>query len=216
MASIQDIEEEHAAAQRYDQALELCIPYLVDTPTLLRVSLASHQHQAQIELHLQQQLPSVVKQAVLAVAQRLDRPGVARRQDQSSVRDALASLGWVLSSAGPAAVGTAAVAETLLRLSTNIPTLLSDQLPDLALKYGLHLTVQLVVDLFQQRVKISHTWIGALMRRQHQLLREQKQQQGAKQQDQQVNRSSGCGVFPRHFKWLWNALDKGQLGHQVS
>jgi hypothetical protein len=204
MASIQDTEEEHAAAQRYDQALELCIPYLVETPTLLRVSLASHQHQAQIALHMQQQLPSVVKQAVLACVQRLNQPDAGRLQQQASVRYVMTSLGWVLSTAGPAVVGTAAVAETLLRLSADVPPLLSDQLPDLALKYGLHLTVQLVVGLSQQRVKISQRWIGALMRRQHQLLREQKQQQGAKQkgpkqQDQQVDRSSGCGVFPRHF-----------------
>jgi hypothetical protein len=150
---------------------------------------------------LQQQLPHVVKQTVLAGGQRLGLPDDDDPDGQASVWYALASLGWVLSTAGPAAVGTAAVAETLLRLSTRIPKLVLDELPGVALQHGLQLTVQLVVDLSQQRVKFLHVWLAALGGR---LLQEQQQQQGQNQ------KGAASSFSPRHFNWLCIVLVTGQ------
>jgi hypothetical protein len=128
------------------------------------------------------------------------------------VRYDVTSLAWALSIAGPAAVGTAAVAETLLGLSTHIPEPFDEKLPDLALKHGVQITVQHVVDLSQQRVKFLHVWLETLGRRQYWLLLdlalEQKQQQRPKQQvenwEDAVSRS--FGGLPRHFNWLCLAL----------
>jgi hypothetical protein len=174
-----------ASTQCHDHALELCIPYITDTTTLLRVSLASHEQHAQVALHVQQQLPSVVEQTVVAGVQCLNRPDADEEQKWAFKCCARRSLAWVLSTAGPVVVGIAAVAETLLRLSADNPTILkSYQLPSIALKHGLQLTMQHLVDLSQQRVKFLHVWLAALGSRQRGLLWLQHQQQGLKQQDQ--------------------------------
>jgi hypothetical protein len=210
MATLQPVKKATASASTpcHDHALELCIPYISDTTTLLRVSLANHEQQAQAALYLQQQLPSVVQQMVYAAVRRLNRPDADENQQLASRYHVLESLGWVLSTAGPAVVGTAAVAETLLRLSTHIPMLLdSYQLPNLALKHGLQPTMQLVVGLSQQRVKFLHVWFGAVGARQRLMLL-QPQQQGPQQQDQnQKDDVSSSFSFPRHFNWLCFALD---------
>jgi hypothetical protein len=137
-----------AVTQQHHQVLEVCIGYVVDTSTLVRVCLASREQQSQVIAHVQQQLPTLVVDAVATgrAATSQGRHDVGMKQMQ-----------WLRNTAGPAAVGAAAVADALLRLGPWQGAW--SELPKQAVLSGLQLSTQQLVSASKERAKGLEAWI---------------------------------------------------------
>jgi hypothetical protein len=135
------------------QVLELCIGSVSDLPTLLCVCLVSRVQQSHVMAHVQQQLPSLAKQAVAAARQ---------RSSEGKYSSALNPMTWLLGTAGPAAVSAPQVAEALLRSGPWSGVL--HKLPGLAIQHGLQLSAQQLVDVSKERIKGVVCWLEAAAR----------------------------------------------------
>jgi hypothetical protein len=146
-----------AATEQHHQVLELCIDYISDPATLARVSLVSRVQHSQIKAYVQQQLPSLVKNAVAAC-----KPVVTQQRFTKDM-SAFKGMDWLLSTAGPAAVGAPAVAHALLRLGLKDHE--SASLPELAFAKGLQLSTQQIIAASRERVAGLHHWTNTYWRR---------------------------------------------------
>jgi hypothetical protein len=148
------MDQSEAAKQQHHQVLELCISYISDLFVLVRVCLVSRVQQSQVMAHVQQQLPSLVKQAVAAA-----RQSVSERK----YRSALKPVTWILKTAGPDAVSAPPVAEALLRSGPWDANLYS--LPEVAIQHGLQLSAQQLVAASKERIKGVDRWLDEAGRR---------------------------------------------------
>jgi hypothetical protein len=135
--------------QHLDQVLELSIDYIYDTAALVRVALASSVQHNQVVGHVQQHLPRLLKHQLAAHLQ------------LRSVSAAMQTFEWLLSTAGPAIVGTPAVADALLCPVPGPFEGVLYNLPDLAVKHGLQLSVSQLAAAAKQRVKGLDAWLKA-------------------------------------------------------
>jgi hypothetical protein len=151
-------QSEAAATEQLHEVLKLCIEYVRDPATLACVCLVSCAQRSQIKAYVQQQLLSLVKHTVAACK---PAGGTEQHQNTQEVR-AANSIDWLLSTAGPAAVGAPAVADVLLRLGPQ--DWLMTPLPDLAFARGLQLSTQQIVAASIERVAGLDHWIEAAWR----------------------------------------------------
>jgi hypothetical protein len=157
-----------AAAAQHHQVLDLCIDHINDAEFLMSVWMVSRDASGRVKARVQQQLPSLVEQTITAGVHRVNKrelyPGQVRRS-LDYIQAVTLPLRWLLSSAGPAAVNTAAAKASLLRTSPIIPAELQEDLSDAAIRQGLQLDMPDLVEASKQRVAGLDMWISAANRR---------------------------------------------------
>jgi hypothetical protein len=139
--------------QHLHLVLKLCINNIHDTATLVRVALASKLQHSQVVGHVQQHLPRLLNHQLAAYQNIFFKI--------KFISSAMQTFTWLLSTAGPAVVGTPAVADALL---SPVPDRFEGQLcivPELAFKHGLQLSVSQVVTAAKQRVERLDLWLNA-------------------------------------------------------
>lgn len=135
-----------------NEVLSLCLAFVKDVTTLLRISLASKHHRDVCKGHLQHghMLPMLLCDAVVLGA---EKGGCDWQYNEyRSV-----AVDWLCKAAGQAAVSAPAVAEALMLKSDNIAPDIAEQL----IQVGVRLTTKHIAAAAKRRVQGLHVWLRA-------------------------------------------------------